>query len=557
MRSIAILFAIILISTSPLAIHANENATETAPTERNPHVLYIDGPGALKNALASHALVVVEFFAPWCGPCKDLDPAWSETAEYFRKNSSADVIFAKCDGSAPASRHLVDKYKVLGFPSVKIFKRGADPDKPEEYTGYRDVATMISYFERKAIPTDPLLSTKEELDVFYKNAQDVAVVAFIPEPSPKKKKAKEGSSNATATSSPSQTFATVAELFFDDVSFAHVTDYSLLFGKKCKGTDCDSPVAVMTKKRETKKHPASLYQGEFSEDLLTTWVDSHAAPLVARNNPDNNAMMKGFQRSFQVPLPQFIIIFEKEENITDAVMDALAVAAEANDDIKFFVGSEEKSVLISRYLGSPPDARYPLFFIHHYPTRTKHLKQGASIANHLPEFLEEYKKGGLKMYVKSEDPKDVEEDGDVTVVTAKTYGEKLLLPNKSVFLFVYAPTCPHSKLLTPTWRKLAKKFAPNPDVIIAKMDGTKNDLNDVRINLTRYPGVFWIPKSGLAVVEYQEARDLKALSTFVKEKLKEEVGDAEDEYEDVIEEVPDEEIEVELGVGGQKKHDEL
>jgi protein disulfide-isomerase A6 len=87
---------------------------------------------------------LVEFFAPWCGHCKNLAPTYEELATQFQ-HAADKVTVAKVD--ADNHKELGKKYEVQGFPTLKWFD--GKSKKPEEYDGGRDLESLASWITKK------------------------------------------------------------------------------------------------------------------------------------------------------------------------------------------------------------------------------------------------------------------------------------------------------------------------------------------------------------------------------------------------------------------------
>ena len=88
----------------------NKNTKETV-------VAHLDDE-SFKRSIKAHPLLLVDFWAPWCGPCKAIAPVIEELAEKY----DGKVFIGKID--IDENPKTADSYGVRSIPTLVLLKDG-------------------------------------------------------------------------------------------------------------------------------------------------------------------------------------------------------------------------------------------------------------------------------------------------------------------------------------------------------------------------------------------------------------------------------------------------
>jgi len=443
-----------------------------------------------QTAIDANSQILVEFYAPWCGHCKKLAPEYSAAAGQLNEKGSS-VKLAKVD--ATENKDVATKFGVKGYPTLKYFKDGV----AQEYTGGRTADTIVAWLNKKSGPPAKTLENMAAVNDFYAEV-NVAVVGLF--------KDLEGDE--------AKAFLAAADVA-EDLVFG-ITSSEEVF--KELDVSKDASVVILKKFDEGR----SYIDGEITKDSITLFVAGNSLPLVVDFNTDTAKQI------FQGAINNHFLMFQsaKDDKFEHNLHNARKVAGDMKGDIMFVSvttdETEHKRVL--DFFGISED-EVPTFRLSAGEDMMKYKPENKEMSEeNIRAFIKSFKSGELKPHLKSDPVPEDWNANPVKVLVGKNFAEVALDTGKDVFVEFYAPWCGHCKKLAPIWDELAEKYKDNDKLVIAKLDATTNEVENVKIK--GFPTLKLFKSGNNEVVDYKGGRTLE---DFVKFLSPEEADKAKDE----------------------------
>jgi len=141
---IILILCLFVALNSNFCICVEDDIDEIAPPVEENDVLVLTKDN-FDDVVTSRDNILVEFYAPWCGHCKQLTPEFEKAAKEL-KEADPPVALAKVD--ATVETDLGTRFDVSGYPTLKFFKNGRSFD----YDGPRQAEGIVRYMKERSSP---------------------------------------------------------------------------------------------------------------------------------------------------------------------------------------------------------------------------------------------------------------------------------------------------------------------------------------------------------------------------------------------------------------------
>ncbi|XP_034951846.1 protein disulfide-isomerase [Chelonus insularis] len=432
------------------------------------------------QAITDNPYMLVEFYAPWCGHCKSLAPEYAKAAKDLADKKS-EIKLAKVDATQESG--LAEKHGVKGYPTLKFYRHG----KFIDYTGGRVADEIVNWVTKKTGPPAKHLQSVDEVKALL-DAHNVVVIGFFKN---------QESENA-------KVFLDVANTI-DDHAFGISSNDDVFAEYKVE----DGKVHLFKKFDGGQVIP---FEDEWTTEKLQEFVSVNALPLVVDFNQETA------QKIFGGDIKSHLLVFlSKEKGHYDQYVEGIKKPAEKFKGKILFVtinADEDDHERILEFFGMTKADVPAMRIIKLEQDMAKFKPENPDLSGeNVMEFVTAFHDGKLKRHLLTQDLPEDWNKNPVKVLVGTNFHEVAFDKSKSVLVEFYAPWCGHCKQLVPIYDQLGEKYKDNKEIVIAKMDATANELEEVKIN--SFPTITLYKKETNEAVEYNGERTLEGLSKFI------------------------------------------
>jgi len=420
-------------------------------------------------------LKIISFYftlkdAPWCGYCKAIAPEYVKASTYLKEKFS-EVVFAKVD--ITSEKELKKRFNIKEWPFLKYFNGSSTPTDAINLRTSGEICLWL----KKNGPGPIFLKNVEQLTNF-KDSNDVVVVGLFDSLDNKHVKTLNDMSRLD---------------IFDLVYFAITTkksiytELNLLTDNSSNSNSSSSEHIVLFKKFDEGRND---FEGEFVEDDVKRFIQLNQLELITEYNQITSQKLFGGK----IKVHNFLFASKQNESF-ETILSEFKEAAKVFRGRAIFVlvdSDVDENGRVLEFFGLKKEDSPTIRLINNTLTDVVKFKPHETeiTASVVTKFVQDFFDDKLKKDMLSQELPADWDSQPVKVLVGNNFEKIARDRSKSVLVEFYAPWCGACKQFEPTYLQLAENFRYQNDYVVAKIDATANEVENIRVE--NYPTIKYI-----------------------------------------------------------------
>ncbi|KAL0226536.1 hypothetical protein P9112_013860 [Eukaryota sp. TZLM1-RC] len=445
-------------------------------------------PDNIESVLTTNQLVLVKYYAPWCGHCKSLAPEYEEAATTLKNSIKEENKFVVAEINCDDHSELCQEAGIQGFPTIHLYRNAMHWT---EYEGARKASDIVEYCLKMTLPLVFDVESEEQLNKFVESNK-VSAVAFVDKDTDEFEAVNE-----------------VAAFFIDKVRIARMNPE-------------DKP-SLELHKSETGE--VIDFEGDLTNmTQIAEFIEYHRKPLVAELNRST------FKDVFHPDAGPIGILFIDPNDSSELLQQYTKIAKKVKEAFPDGQLTTIDGVMFGQFMERLGNDQIPSFSVVMIDRNAHYNMKEVNIED-IPQFIEDVVNEKAPKYIRSEEPPKDEDQDIARTVVRSTFDTEVwwaVEQGFDVLVMYHAPYCGHCKAFQPIIEDLAEKLAVSlSQVKVVLYNADANDVpENANIELSGYPTVALYPANlskEEAPIEFEGDRSLTGLLEFLKENAKTEL----------------------------------
>lgn len=425
------------------------------------------------EALSEFPTLVLEFYRNGCPACEAFEPEYSQAAGILK---AYGIPVGRINVETHPESQV--KFRVNNYPTVVYVAAGQHVQYPGTKTAQGVLSWVKSKVFGKVVPCPTVDDLERKISV-----ERVSAVLFD----------SAGSSNYAV---------------FEDVA-SDVEDVAFLLCEDLMALDkfnVSHPQLTIFKHFDEGRND---YQEEFKRGIVKKFINDMKLPAVLTLDTIGKDYVF-------VKKNDAVILFraDSEGSRFDGMLAELGKSLKGEFAVVYADLTDESVKYLGDKLGLTP-TDMPIVLIFDSTSDVKYLVKAPLTFETVLEATKKFTAGELEAFYRSEETPANDYENGIKIITGKTFEADILTSGKNVMLEFYAPWCTHCKELAPKYEKVAKYYEADDSIVLAKIDGSKNDVKGHQI--TGYPSILFFPANTKEWLKYGGERNEKGMIKFINE----------------------------------------